>query len=811
MKNKLQKNTITKNQLLQNDTQLIRVLDMEADRVFIIDCIKRTMPVWTDAESIKEYVPCSEDTLQEITNIFLIDLDNVDSENRKTAYERYTMIAPLLPFVSDLKKRKELINSLANMNSVSKQTIRYYLCLYLVYQNISILIRKQSVKESVLSQDAKNMRWALNKFFYTKHKNSLSVAYTLLLKEKYCDSLGNLLPEYPSFYQFRYFYRRTKKMQTYYISRDGLKDYQKNNRPLLGDGIQEYASSVGMGMLDATVCDIYLVNEAGNLVGRPILTACIDAYSSLCCGYSLSWEGGVYSLRGLMLNIISDKQKWCNQYGINIEKSQWDADKLPAIFVTDMGSEYKSENFEQITELGVTVVNLPSYRPELKGAVEKFFDLVQNTYKPHLKGKGVIEPDYQERGSHDYRKDACLTMADFEKVILRCIIYYNSQRIIENFPYTEGMIQNQIQPFASNIWEWGKTQTGANLITVDKEQIVLTLLPRTTGKFSRFGLRVNKMRYKHENFTEKYLAGGEVTVAYNPDDVSEVWLIDNGSYIRFDLIESRYKGKELSDVEILQRGQKELVKAATADRIHQLQGVKICSRHRCYLVDSQVQISGKASPTLIAAETIIPEKCENLLWCQNDTEQRLADYVIKVFQSELDLNCDIMVGKFLHSRMENTIYRSVRGEQRNMSLLHADFQEYYKKLPDNNFSELWQIQKVLTDDRINLYEVYPEEVNEFFKVLFALSDEQTAAMDKVIPMTQELFESCFEKLMSVDAIRSCMKLMEEYPEFTDTMTQNIMNELDLTEEDFQPLSEEESRAGLQALKERIARETGAVI
>lgn len=587
--NKLQENTITKNQLLQNDTQLVRVLDMEADRVFIIDCIKRTMPVWKDIEFINEYVPCSEDTLQEITDTFIIDLDNVDSEGRKTAYERYTMIAPLLPFVSDLKKRKELINNLANINSVSKQTIRYYLCLYLVYQNISILIRKQSVKESVLSQDEKNMRWALNKFFYTKHKNSLSVAYTLLLKEKYCDSLGNLLPEYPSFYQFRYFYRRTKKMQTYYISRDGLKDYQKNNRPLLGDGIQEYASSVGMGMLDATVCDIYLVNEAGNLVGRPILTACIDAYSSLCCGYSLSWEGGVYSLRGLMLNIISDKQKWCNQYGISIEKSQWDADKLPAIFVTDMGSEYKSENFEQITELGVTVVNLPSYRPELKGAVEKFFDLVQNTYKPHLKGKGVIEPDYQERGSHDYRKDACLTMVDFEKVILRCIIYYNSQRIIENFPYTEGMIQNQIQPFASSIWEWGKTQTGANLITVDKEQIVLTLLPRTTGKFSRFGLKVNKMRYKHENFTEKYLAGGEVTVAYNPDDVSAVWLIDNGYYIRFDLIESRYKGKELSDVEIMQRGQKELVKAATADNI-------------------QAQINLAQSIEIIAASVNNPDK-----------------------------------------------------------------------------------------------------------------------------------------------------------------------------------------------------------
>ena len=75
-----------------------------------------------------------------------------------------------------------------------------------------------------------------------------------------------------------------------------------------------------------------------------------------------------------------------------------------------MGTEYTSENFGQITELGVTIQNLPAYRPELKGQVEKFFDLIQSEYKKHLKGRGVIEPDYRERGAHDYRKDACLTM-----------------------------------------------------------------------------------------------------------------------------------------------------------------------------------------------------------------------------------------------------------------------------------------------------------------------------------------------------------------------------------------------------------------
>lgn len=435
--------------------------------------------------------------------------------------------------------------------------------MYLAYQNMAVFAPKPKQEDKPLTADEKNMRWALNRFFYNQDKNSIPTAYMMMLKEKYCNASSVLLPEYPSIHQFKYFYYKNRKLQNYYISRGGLKDYQKNYRPLLGDGVQEYASAVGMGMLDATVCDIYLVNESGNLVGRPILTACIDAYSSLCCGYSLSWEGGTCSLRGLMVNVLSDKVEWCRKHGVFIEKSQWDSDKLPAVFVTDMGSEYKSETFEQIADLGVTVVNLPSYRPELKGSVEKFFDLLQDTYKKHLKGKGVIEPDYQERGSHDYRKDACLTMADFEKIILRCIVYYNSQRIIDSFPYSTEMLKANVKPFANEIFEWGKNQSGANLIQIDREQVILTLLPRSTGRFCRNGLRVNKMRYKNENFTEKYLSGGEVTVAYNPDDVSCVWLVENGTYIRFDLIESRFKDMGLSEVQTIKSTQKEIVKAAT--------------------------------------------------------------------------------------------------------------------------------------------------------------------------------------------------------------------------------------------------------
>jgi transposase InsO family protein len=557
-----------KHDLLKDGNNIIRVLEVMPDKILIIDCIKRTMPVWVESSALDSFSGCTDEVLNEATNLIVTDIDALDADQRKEMYDRYTLIAPILPFIADERMRSNVIGSTAIEHNISKQTIRIYLCLYLAYMNIKVLAsRKRLGDYAELTQDEKNMRWALNKFFYTTKKQSLMTAYTMMLKEKYCDGMSILGDTYPSFYQFRYFYRKTKKMQNFYISRDGLKSYQRNNRPLIGDGIQSFAPAIGVGMLDSTVCDIYLINDAGNLVGRPILTACIDAYSGLCCGYVLSWEGGVYSLRGLMLNIIADKAVWCKQYGISMNAEDWSCDKLPATMVTDMGSEYKSENFEQIAELGVKVINLPSYRPELKGMVEKFFDVIQATYKKHLKGKGVIEPDYQERGAHDYRKDACMTMTDFEKIIIHCIIYYNSQRIVENFPYTEAMIAEKMKPYASCIWNWAKSQMGVNLIEVGTKELILTLLPRTTGKFSRFGLKVNKMRYHCDGYTEQYLKGGKFTVAYNPEDVTSVWLLKNGIYAKFTIIESRFEGKDLTAVQSLQTAQRDIAKGVNQDNL----------------------------------------------------------------------------------------------------------------------------------------------------------------------------------------------------------------------------------------------------
>ena len=187
--------------LLKNKNNIIRILQKQEDKFLVIDCIKRTMPKWIEKTALSDYVDCCDTEMYECTN-YLAER-TLTQEEQRIAQERFTMIAGVLPFIGNEQRRSQMIEVLAE--NQSKQTIRKYLCLYLVYQDIAALA-PPSKSEKALTRDEKNMRWALNKFFYTKHKNSLKTAYAMMLKEKYCDQHGQLLKQYPSFDQFRYFY-----------------------------------------------------------------------------------------------------------------------------------------------------------------------------------------------------------------------------------------------------------------------------------------------------------------------------------------------------------------------------------------------------------------------------------------------------------------------------------------------------------------------------------------------------------------------------------------------------------------------------
>lgn len=168
-------------------------------------------------------------------------------------------------------------------------------------------------------------------------------------------------------------------------------------------------------------------------------------------------------------------------------------------------------------------------------------------------------------------------------------------------------------------------------------------------------------------------------------------------------------------------------------RIHQIIGIHVCPVHWSYLIDSNVLISGKATPSLKPAEEIIPQS-ESCVFADNEIEIRVAVYMAEVFQADVDMESCVTVGEFLHSQMAYTKYRSIRGEQRNIALFHEDFKEYYSNLPQNCFTELWQIQKVLTNDRVNFYEIC------LMAMLLDITADELVHMELPKKSQQQLFD-----------------------------------------------------------------------
>ncbi|MCM1439787.1 MAG: transposase family protein [Roseburia sp.] len=541
------------NDLFKKDNTIYRVLSISGSDIQIIDCVKRTMPRKVGIDFFRSAEQVSEEELREAAGINLVGYDNLTQPQKKEVHNKYGSISLILPFINDDYERNRAIELCADKFKLSKATIKNRLCDYLAFQDIGIFLPDKEKVKKPLTADEKIFRWALNKYYYNGLKLPLKECYRRMLKDKYCDEHGKLLSKVPTFRQFNYYFYKTVKQENLIISREGKGKFMRDYRVMLGNGIRDFCPSIGYGMFDSTVCDIFLVNDKGELLGRPTLTACVDGYSSLCMGYSLGFNKGIQSLKDLIENIVADKKEHCKKFGIDIDVRDWNCNRLPHKFITDKGREYTSETFSQIAELGIEIINLPPYRPELKGAVEKFFDVIQGYYKKELATKGVIFEDYQERGGVDYRKKAALTIRELEKIIVLCILKYNSKRVI-NLPFDK---VGSVQPFASALWNSCLAESKNNLIAADDELLRLTLLPRCTGYFKRDGLNVNKLRYKNVAYTERYLKGGECVVAYNPDNVSKVWLYENGVYTPFDIIETYFGGMDLEEVGTLKERKKQ--------------------------------------------------------------------------------------------------------------------------------------------------------------------------------------------------------------------------------------------------------------
>lgn len=227
---------------------------------------------------------------------------------------------------------------------------------------------------------------AYKEFYNKSNKNPLKTAYEIMLMEyftegyKIVDSVRMpiLMPpeKRPTITQFKYWIKKEQNFDPNSREREGDKNYELNYRPITGRSDGDLLGPGSVYQIDATIGDVYLVSRDNRnwIIGRPVIYIVIDVFSRMIVGLYVglegpSWTGAMMALA----NVVSDKVKFCTEYGIEISEYDWPCRNLPQVIRADRGEMEGKMPETLINTFGVRIDNTPPYRADLKGIVEQSF------------------------------------------------------------------------------------------------------------------------------------------------------------------------------------------------------------------------------------------------------------------------------------------------------------------------------------------------------------------------------------------------------------------------------------------------------
>jgi putative transposase len=383
-------------------------------------------------------------------------------------------------------------------------------------------------------------------FYETKKRHSLRHAYELTIRKYFNKGYrlehGVQVPiippatEIPSLEQFRYWYNKEWDPMRAIIARHGQRRFEMYNRPLLKGTSHLYFGPGSEYQIDATIADVYLVSrlDRSRIIGRPVLYFVVDGFSRMVAGFSVgldgpNWTGATQALAHAM----TPKTESCAALGIPIEAHDWPCDCVPNSILADRG-EIEGFNADNLSSaLGITVKNSPPYRADWKGIVERYFRTVNDRVIHGLPGGFDHE---RERGESDHRLDACLTLDEFRQILAWIVLEYNRTSLKSDYPLSEAMICDGVDPIPIELWNWGVGHMTGTLRTLPQNVIRLNLLPRGHASVTREGIRYGHLRYtcpqaeSERWFTRARTTGSwPVSISFDPRRVDIIYLNPQGT------------------------------------------------------------------------------------------------------------------------------------------------------------------------------------------------------------------------------------------------------------------------------------------
>ncbi|WP_328145887.1 Mu transposase C-terminal domain-containing protein [Peribacillus frigoritolerans] len=244
-----------------------------------------------------------------------------------------------------------------------------------------------------------------------------------------------------------------------------------------------------------------------------------------------SWRGATMA----MVNTITDKVKFCAEYGIPITEDQWPVHHFPDSIFADRG-EFKGYKAEQLNRsFGIRIEIAPPYRADLKGIIEQFFRVTNRRIKPFIPGS--VTKEGLKRGERDYRLDATLTLKEFTKIIIRSVLLHNNSHWINKYKPDADIIANDVQLIPKHLWSWGIRNRSGQLKYFSEDYVKLQLMERKKGSITKMGIHFERDVYYNCERAEKEgwyqdaaFGSKEVSLAYDPRSMNQIYLLTNDGF-----------------------------------------------------------------------------------------------------------------------------------------------------------------------------------------------------------------------------------------------------------------------------------------
>ncbi len=250
---------------------------------------------------------------------------------------------------------------------------------------------------------------------------------------------------------------------------------------------------------DHTPADILLVDANGQLLGRPWLTTVVDTYSRCVMGFNIGFDAPSSTVVALALRHSILPKSYGADYKLNCE---WGTYGTPIYFYTDGGKDFKSNHLQQIgAQLGFTCYL--RRKPSDGGIVERVFKTLNTQLFSTL--PGYTGSNVKERPK-SAEKDACLTIQDLERLIVRFLVDNYNQSLDARMG---GQTRYQR-------WESGLAATP---ILPTERELDICLMKSTERRVQRGGyVQFENLLYKGENLSG--YEGTQVRLRYNPTDIT---------------------------------------------------------------------------------------------------------------------------------------------------------------------------------------------------------------------------------------------------------------------------------------------------